>query len=758
MGVSATRVLVKGANAPLPAADSVRVVVSSSVALDVAALLVAPVGTVRSDADFVFYNHRDGAGVRLLPPAMLEISFPALAADIDKVIVVGSLDGSGPATFAEVNELTVTVRDGRNDGEIARFDPTGLSTESALILVEVYRRSGAWKVRAVGQGYESGLAGVVTEFGLTVDDTSCVPPAPATSIEQPPQALAAPTGSPGQDGGTKRGQAPALPSAVQVPAQIERPAVPVVNLDEALAAGTATRRAWAAPAGPVSSRVGSALVLVECPRFADNDPDNGMTAVIAERGHSGRLVAVGADGRRVTTDRFVDRDIAFAADGTVAAARRLTAEAVGLPAGGDYIQAHDPDAYLRPGSRWERADWMPRYQAYVGVAGDRPRHSRAMFETLAAAVTPDGSRAAFLEFQLPDDPDCALWEYDVAGRQWRWVTATPRGRHWQVASLSYSPCGQWLLVGAGSGETCLVRASDGVIVPLDADVFGVDALDHGWWPDRPGHLVAISRAGEHESNVLDLDLGAGTANGVCVLRGTHTNVGLIAHRPRISADGRWLALLAMLGRDPVAHAGRGSGNRAFVVDLASFTSEVVLDPAYASCGIERTVEALTWVDQTPRAGSFEPGPTLMARSIPAFGNPVLNEWKAERILQRHTRAAQFHFEAVDLHGVDPMLVTEEIRRFSAGAVDVEPSFRESLDDPQKWCFGRYVEEGAPHDDRNGWLALSRDLGRLVDGEPMEVDVTGELRNDWRDRAANQNTPTPEADASKRRGRFGRRRT
>ncbi|SQD98744.1 MULTISPECIES: TerD family protein [unclassified Parafrankia] len=162
------QVLSKGANAPLPTTD-VRVEVSSSTPLDIAALLVTPSGKVRGDADFVFFNQPAGPGVRLAPPSALEFTLTAVPPDIDKVVVTGSLDGAGPPTFAGVRGLAVVVRDARGQ-EVVRFDPAGMSSETALVLVELYRRAGSWKVRAVGQGYASGLAGIATDFGITVDD------------------------------------------------------------------------------------------------------------------------------------------------------------------------------------------------------------------------------------------------------------------------------------------------------------------------------------------------------------------------------------------------------------------------------------------------------------------------------------------------------------------------------------------------------------------------------------------------------------
>ena len=64
--------------------------------------------------------------------------------------------------------LTEPKRGTVRGGALATFVPTGLGTETALIACELYRRQGAWKVRAVGQGYASGLAGIARDFGLNV--------------------------------------------------------------------------------------------------------------------------------------------------------------------------------------------------------------------------------------------------------------------------------------------------------------------------------------------------------------------------------------------------------------------------------------------------------------------------------------------------------------------------------------------------------------------------------------------------------------
>ncbi|MCC3776748.1 TerD family protein [Streptomyces sp. UNOB3_S3] len=72
---------------------------------------------------------------------------------------------SAPARFGAIAApfLAVTGTDGT---EIASYTVTGLDAESAVVALELYRRQGAWKVRAVGQGYAGGLAAMLHDQGL----------------------------------------------------------------------------------------------------------------------------------------------------------------------------------------------------------------------------------------------------------------------------------------------------------------------------------------------------------------------------------------------------------------------------------------------------------------------------------------------------------------------------------------------------------------------------------------------------------------
>ncbi|QEU64350.1 Tellurium resistance [Streptomyces galilaeus] len=180
----------KGSNVPVPT-TTLRVEVGRRSGpgvpdADASALLLIG-GKVRSDADFVFYNqpgHSSGAvrhegkqdtGGRVTDTLIVDLARVEPA--IETVVLAASADGG---TFGQVPDLAVEVRDAGANTVVARYDATGATVETAFVLGEFYRRQGAWKFRAVGQGYDSGLAGLATDYGITVDEPQQAAPAAPT--------------------------------------------------------------------------------------------------------------------------------------------------------------------------------------------------------------------------------------------------------------------------------------------------------------------------------------------------------------------------------------------------------------------------------------------------------------------------------------------------------------------------------------------------------------------------------------------------
>ncbi|MEU0158374.1 TerD family protein [Streptomyces sp. NPDC006261] len=211
-----------GSNIPLSAVR-VAVDVAAPVRLDVSGLLLTADGKVRSDDDFIFYNQPAGPGVTYRAgggsaPDAIVVDTAAVPPGIEKIVVTASPDAAGQ-TFQGI-EPTATVRNADDDTALATFTPPQLGGETALVVIEIYLRNGAWKARAVGQGYANGLAGIATDFGVSVEEPAA-PPVPAAAAPVAP--VAAPVDP---------RIAPPAPAAPPAPPAAPPAAAGKINLDK----------------------------------------------------------------------------------------------------------------------------------------------------------------------------------------------------------------------------------------------------------------------------------------------------------------------------------------------------------------------------------------------------------------------------------------------------------------------------------------------------------------------------------------------
>src|SRR5947199_3962595 len=207
--MAADMTMSKGSNTPVPE-TALRVELGRRSGpgvpdVDASALLLVD-GKVRSDGDFVFYNQpahasgavrhegKGGAGGQVTDTLLVDLARVEPA--VDRIVLAASADGG---TFGRVPDLYIEVRDAAQNTAVARFDSTGATVETAFVLGEFYRRQGAWKFRAVGQGYDSGLGGLATDFGITVDEpqhTASAPPVTTPPPVAPPVTMPPPTAPP----------------------------------------------------------------------------------------------------------------------------------------------------------------------------------------------------------------------------------------------------------------------------------------------------------------------------------------------------------------------------------------------------------------------------------------------------------------------------------------------------------------------------------------------------------------------------------
>ncbi|MFI6439880.1 TerD family protein [Streptomyces sp. NPDC050759] len=280
-----------GSNIPLSAAR-VTVDVAAPVRLDVSGLLLTADGKVRSDDDFIFYNQPSGPGVTYrsgggTAPDAITVDTSAVPPGIEKIVVTASPDAAGQ-TFQGV-EPTATIRNADDNSVLATFTPPQLGTETALVIVEVYLRNGAWKARAVGQGYANGLAGIATDFGVTVEEPA---PTPAAAPVAPPQPVTPPPAptvqtpvaspAPAVDPRLAAPSAPAAPPAPPAPA----PGAGKINLDKGRVSLQKNQTVSLVKGGrPLLSQVKMGLGWEPAYRGKDIDLDASVIAYGPQRNH-----------------------------------------------------------------------------------------------------------------------------------------------------------------------------------------------------------------------------------------------------------------------------------------------------------------------------------------------------------------------------------------------------------------------------------------------------------------------------------------
>lgn len=154
--------------------------------LDASAFMLAESGRVSGDTDFVFHGQPAAAGGAValdVARNAFALALDRLPATVDRIALALSIDDATcrGQRFGQLARVTAVVT-GEREPIVFDLDTAGMR-ESAVIVLEVYRRAGQWKLRAVGQGFAGGLAPLARHFGVDVAD-------------EPDRAAAAPLPSP----------------------------------------------------------------------------------------------------------------------------------------------------------------------------------------------------------------------------------------------------------------------------------------------------------------------------------------------------------------------------------------------------------------------------------------------------------------------------------------------------------------------------------------------------------------------------------
>jgi tellurite resistance protein TerA len=180
-----TATLIPGANAAIGALAGrllVRHASTPGIDVNLTAFVLDADGRATGDTDMVFYNqprHPSGMAQFSAPKDVngqkehvIDFDFARALPHLTRIAITLTEDSG--ADFSKVPGLQATVQ--TSAGEI-QLTPGPFSTEKGLIVAELYLRQGAAKVRAIWQGYASGLAGLCDAYGIEVTDAPAPPPA-----------------------------------------------------------------------------------------------------------------------------------------------------------------------------------------------------------------------------------------------------------------------------------------------------------------------------------------------------------------------------------------------------------------------------------------------------------------------------------------------------------------------------------------------------------------------------------------------------
>ncbi len=151
--------------------------------LDASVFLLGAGGKVRNDHDFIFYNNakspdgsvehmgdnRTGAGEG--DDEVIKVNLATVPPDVDKIAIAVTIHEADirRQNFGMVSNAFVRLVNEEDNKEVVRYDlGEDFSTETAVIFGELYRHSGDWKFRAVGQGFAGGLGPLAKNYGVNI--------------------------------------------------------------------------------------------------------------------------------------------------------------------------------------------------------------------------------------------------------------------------------------------------------------------------------------------------------------------------------------------------------------------------------------------------------------------------------------------------------------------------------------------------------------------------------------------------------------
>ena len=134
-----------------------------------------------SDNHFIFYNNLTSpdadksiqhmgdnlTGVGEGDDEVIKVNLKKVPNEVQKIVVVVTIHEAQQRgqNFGQIRNAFVRVVNAQTKVEAIRYDLVeDYSVETALIMTELYRKDGDWRLNAVGAGYQGGLQAILNRY------------------------------------------------------------------------------------------------------------------------------------------------------------------------------------------------------------------------------------------------------------------------------------------------------------------------------------------------------------------------------------------------------------------------------------------------------------------------------------------------------------------------------------------------------------------------------------------------------------------
>lgn len=157
--------------------------------IDSSALLLSQTGKMEKEENFVFYNNLASPCKSILLEERsnnyqktFKVDLTKIPSDIIRILFLLTIESS---TFGEVKNIKTEIIDNSNNVAIS-YSIEGMTKETAIIAVEIYKHNNEWKLQATGNGFNSGLPAIIEQYGSDAVKVQDEAPQPVKSTVSNP--------------------------------------------------------------------------------------------------------------------------------------------------------------------------------------------------------------------------------------------------------------------------------------------------------------------------------------------------------------------------------------------------------------------------------------------------------------------------------------------------------------------------------------------------------------------------------------------